>query len=267
MPPADPKAYKAEVAFAPVQSKQGARSQARNGDPRLADPRLATSSSQPSKALAGSSATPIVSPLSQASSYPSAGPLPQDSRLPAKAQAAAHPHDPRIPLPQDPRGEPPAATYPQQLVDQAAQQPAQQSSYPQRVLSYAATQPQSGLQNPAPSHSVSPYTLYFLPRFCTIPPALDHSDGKLTLSPLFDVCASLSLWLGENPLGTSNEPLQATLEISLTDLSHVLIPQLDTHEKQVFNVRAADDTICLGNFLLQDFLHARVCQALLLTTF
>lgn len=51
-------------------------------------------------------------------------------------------------LPQDPRLQQQSTSYPQQLLNYAAQYPNKQPTYPQQVLSYAAQNPQSTLQNP-----------------------------------------------------------------------------------------------------------------------
>lgn len=52
-------------------------------------------------------------------------------------------------------------SYPQRLVNQAAQQPQQLASYPQQVLSHAAQDPQSPLHYPGPPISVSSYWGHF----------------------------------------------------------------------------------------------------------
>ena len=118
---------------------------------QLADPRLQRQEGD--AALAETPATAGQLPATAAGQPLQAAT--QDPRLQASAAPGSRIDHPRVQQSrlQDPRLQA-QPTYPQKLVNEAAQQSQQLSSYPQRVLSHAATSPHTSLQAPAPTYPV-----------------------------------------------------------------------------------------------------------------
>ena len=127
------------------------RLQSQQGSAAAADP-PASSASQPVQ-------TPLQDPRLQNSGIPDPRLAESHSGLPDPRLQEPRLQDPRL---QDPRLQA-QPTYPQQLVNEAAQQSQQQSSYPQRVLSHAATSPNSSLENPATSYPVGCFSSTLCP--------------------------------------------------------------------------------------------------------